>query len=82
MMNSGITKKIAQAKSLQELYIALLDYPTLGPFLAFQFAIDINYSELCDFNEMSYVVAGPGAKNGIMKCFSDLGGYSYEKFFT
>lgn len=78
MMNSEITKKVAHAKSLQELYISLLDYPTLGPFLAFQFAIDINYSELCDFNEMSYVVAGPGAKNGIMKCFSDLGGYSYE----
>lgn len=78
IMKSGLSQKIAKAKNLEELYNILLGYPTLGSFLAFQFAIDINYSELCDFDEMSFVVAGPGAKNGIKKCFSDLKGYSYE----
>lgn len=78
MMESGLPKQIAKAKSLKELYEVLLSYPTLGPFLAFQFAIDINYSELCDFSEMSFVVAGPGAKNGIRKCFGDIKGYNYE----
>ena len=77
-MKSGLSKQIAKAKSLEELYRVLLDYPTLGTFLAFQFAIDINYSELCDFSEMSFVVAGPGAKNGIRKCFGDIKGYDYE----
>ena len=77
-MKSGLPLKIARAKSLKELYEILLSYPTLGSFLAFQFAIDINYSELCDFSEMSFVVAGPGAKNGIHKCFGDLKGYEYE----
>lgn len=78
MMKTGLSQKIAKARKLQELYEILLDYPTLGFFLAYQFAIDINYSELCDFNEMSFVVAGPGAKNGIHKCFGDLKGYVYE----
>lgn len=78
MMNSGLSQQIARAKSLKELYEILLNYPTLGSFLAFQFAIDINYSELCDFSEMSFVVAGPGAKNGIRKCFGDIKGYNYE----
>lgn len=78
MMQSGLTKKIAGAINLKNLYEILLSYPTLGPFLAFQFAIDINYSELCDFDEMSYIVAGPGAKNGIRKCFEEIGKYSYE----
>ncbi len=78
MMESGLPQQIARAKSLEELYNTLLSYPTLGAFLAFQFAIDINYSELCDFSEMSFVVAGPGARNGIRKCFGDLKGYSYE----
>lgn len=78
MMKSGLPLKIARAKSLKELYEILLNYPTLGTFLAFQFAIDINYSELCDFSEMSFVVAGPGAKNGIRKCFGDIKGYDYE----
>lgn len=78
MMQTGIAKKIAKAKSLKELYEILLSYPTLGSFLAYQFAIDINYSELCDFSEMSFVIAGPGAKNGIVKCFKDLKGLKYE----
>lgn len=78
MMKSGISQQIARTTSLKELYQVLLDYPTLGKFLAFQFAIDINYSELCDYSEMSYVVAGPGAQNGIKKCFGDLKQYSYE----
>lgn len=78
MMRTKLSKKIAKAKSLKELYEILLSYPTLGSFLAFQFAIDINYSELCDFSEMSFVVAGPGAKNGILKCFGNLKGFKYE----
>lgn len=69
MMRDNLLQKVGQAKSLKDLYICLLDYPTIGPFLAFQYAIDINYSELCDFSEMSFVVAGPGAINGIQKCF-------------
>lgn len=78
MMESGLSKKIAKAKDLKDLYEILLSYPTLGPFLAYQFSIDINYSELCDFSEMSFVVAGPGAKNGIQKCFGDIRSKSYE----
>lgn len=78
MISTGFSSKVAKAESLKELYQILLSYPTLGAFLAFQFAIDINYSELCDFSEMSYVVAGPGAKNGIAKCFYDYRKYSYE----
>lgn len=78
IMESGLTKRISSAKSLKELYEVLLEYPTLGIFLAFQFAIDLNYSELCDFSEMSFVIAGPGAKNGIQKCFREIDRYSYE----
>lgn len=78
MMESGLSLKIARAKNLKELYEVFLSYPTLGSFLSYQFAIDINYSELCDFSEMSFVVAGPGAKNGIQKCFENLEKYEYE----
>lgn len=78
MMDSGLSRMVAKSKSLEGLYLGLLNYPTLGTFLAFQYAIDINYSELCDFDEMSFVVAGPGAKNGINKCFGDLNRHKYE----
>ena len=78
MMRDNIAKKIAQNASLEDLYKTLLDYPTIGSFLAFQYAIDINYSTLTDFDEMSFVVAGPGAKRGIQKCFLNSESYSEE----
>lgn len=79
MMKDQITQKIARIKSLKQLYELLLAYPTLGRFLAFQYSIDLNYSELCDFDEMSFVVAGPGAQRGIAKCFNTIGKYSEEE---
>lgn len=59
---------------MQGLFEILRGYPSLGDFLAFQFTIDLNYSELTDFSEMDFVVAGPGARNGIEKCFKDTAG--------
>lgn len=52
----------------------LLSYPTIGPFLAYQFVTDINYSEVTSFSEREFVVPGPGALDGIRKCFASLGG--------
>ena len=43
----------------------------MGDFLAFQLLIDLNYSNLTDFSEMDFVVAGPGARDGIRKCSGD-----------
>jgi hypothetical protein len=31
---------------------------------------DLNYSNMLNFSEMDFVVAGPGAKDGISKCFT------------
>lgn len=71
MMRDRAPARVGRARSLEEVYDLLLSYPSLGGFLAFQFTIDLNYSELTDFSEMDFVVAGPGAKNGIQKCFAN-----------
>jgi hypothetical protein len=76
MIRDGAPKRVAGARSLREVFGILRSYPSLGDFLAFQFTIDLNYSELVDFPEMEFVVAGPGARDGIGKCFSDTGGLS------
>ena len=47
----------------------LRGYPGMGDFLAYQFLIDINYSTVINFDEMDFVVAGPGARDGLHKCF-------------
>ena len=79
MFKDSFPKKLLKTKSLKEVYELLLSYPSFGKFLAFQFAIDLNYSELINFSEMDFVVAGPGARNGIKKCFVDSGGLTYEE---
>jgi len=77
-MSDGLHLRIQDAKSLEEVYTLLLSLPSIGSFLAFQYAIDLNYSSIIGFSEMDFVVAGPGAKNGISKCFNSIGDYSYE----
>jgi hypothetical protein len=76
MMRFQLADRIGEAKSMKDVYGLLLSFPTLGSFLAYQYAIDINYSILTDFSEMDFVMPGPGAKGGIRKCFSNLGDYS------
>jgi alpha-glutamyl/putrescinyl thymine pyrophosphorylase clade 1 len=61
----------ADAKSLRQLYTILRGVPSFGRFLAFQYAIDLNYSDCVEFDENSFVVAGPGAIDGISKCFEN-----------
>lgn len=78
MMEDRIYDQISEAGSMEAVYKILLSQPSFGSFLAFQYTIDLNYSSLINFSEMDFVVAGPGAKNGILKCFESPGDYSFE----
>ena len=78
MMDDEFPQRILNLRSMQSLYDGLKEYPNIGPFLAYQLAIDINYSILTDFSEMGFVKAGPGAIDGVRKCFTSLGDYSEE----
>jgi thymidylate kinase len=74
MIANELPKKLADARSMQEGFQLLRDYPTIGDFLAYQFITDLNYSELTNFSESEFVMPGPGALDGIRKCFVDRGG--------
>jgi hypothetical protein len=74
MMADRLPERLAQAPSMQEGFEKLRSYPTIGDFLAYQFVTDINYSEITNFSEMDFVVPGPGARDGLRKCFVDPGG--------
>ncbi len=79
MMADRLPDRIRQAPDLGTVYETILGYPGLGRFLAFQYAIDLNYSDMLDFGEDDFVVAGPGALDGVSKCFSSTGGLSPEQ---
>ena len=76
MLLDDAPSRIADANSLEAVYAVLRCYPSIGPFLGFQFAVDLNYSAVVNFSEMDFVVAGPGARDGIRRCFENTAGLS------
>ena len=78
-LTGGLSKDLSGATSLASVFTLLKDLPSLGDFLAFQMAIDLNYSPAVNFSEDSFVVAGPGARDGIAKCFSNARDYPAEE---
>ena len=72
-------EKALQTKSLKGLYELLHSYPLIGDFMAYQIAIDLNYSNVFNFSENEFTKAGPGALRGIKKVFEDTGDYSPEE---
>ena len=73
-MRSGLPARIGAADSLRDVYEVLLALPSLGPFLAYQYAIDLAYSPVTGADESQFVMPGPGALDGISKCFTDTAG--------
>ena len=74
MMKDDVPQRIADTGNMSDAFELLRSYPTIGDFLAYQFVTDINYGNFTTFSEMEFTVPGPGALDGIHKCFKDLGG--------
>jgi alpha-glutamyl/putrescinyl thymine pyrophosphorylase clade 1 len=73
---SDFAIRALRASSLESLVNQLQSFPLMGPFMAYQTAIDLNYSGLFEFDENDYTQAGPGALRGLRKAFVSLGDYS------
>ena len=76
-IDGGILDAILRSKSLEEIFNLLSDCSFIGGFLAYQYAIDFNYSPYLNYSENSFVKAGIGAIRGITKCFKSHGA-NYE----
>jgi alpha-glutamyl/putrescinyl thymine pyrophosphorylase clade 1 len=76
MMHDRLPERIANASSMATAFTALREQHSIGDFLAYQLVTDLNYSPLCNFDEMEFVMPGPGARDGIAKCFRSLGDMS------
>lgn len=70
--------KILQCKTMKEAFQLLKEYPLIGDFMAYQLVTDINYSDVVDWKEDEFTVAGPGSLRGIKKCFISRGKMSNE----
>lgn len=71
-----VGEHLLRARSLQEIFLRLREYPLIGDFMAYQIAVDLNYSALVNFSENDFTQPGPGAIRGLKKVFVHLGDYS------
>jgi alpha-glutamyl/putrescinyl thymine pyrophosphorylase clade 1 len=76
MLKKDAAARIQNAPTMRAAFEVLRTFPMMGNFLAYQFLTDLNYSQLTNFSEMEFVVPGPGARDGIRKCFGSLGGFN------
>lgn len=74
MLADDLPARLTECRTMQRAFELLKSYPGIGDFLAYQYVTDLNYSNLTDFPESGFVVPGPGALDGIRKCFLDTGG--------
>lgn len=76
MLRDELHEKVRHSDRMESVFLLLIAYPTIGEFLAYQFAIDLNYSPLTAFSETEFVCPGPGARDGLRKCFRETAGYT------
>ncbi len=78
MLEDRLPDALISAPSMKDAFLALLRYRGIGAFLAYQLVTDLNYTSVLNFSEMDFVMAGPGARSGLRKCFRDPGDYHEE----
>lgn len=73
-----VQDKILKCTNMEQAFKIIKSYPLIGNFIAYQLITDINYSNIVDWKEDEFTVAGPGSLRGIKKCFIDKGNLSNE----
>ena len=77
MNADGLPERLAQLhgpNATEDAVKAFMKYPSVGAFLAYQWVTDLGYSKHFDFDENTFTAPGPGASDGIRKCFENLNG--------
>lgn len=69
IFENGHIYDFLNASSLEELFWTFRRMRIYGDFTAQQYAIDLNYSTLFDFDENDFVITGPGSIRGIERTF-------------
>ncbi len=69
---------ILNCTTMQDAFNIIKSYPLIGNFMAYQLVTDINYSDIVNWQEDEFTIAGPGSLRGIKKCFIDKGTMSNE----
>lgn len=73
MLIRRLPDRIGETGRAMEVFRRLIEYPSIGPFLAYQLLTDLSYAPHIRLQESEFVAPGPGALDGMRKCFDDPG---------
>lgn len=69
-----LMRVITKAKSLETVHSALTKFPGIGPFLAYEMAVDISYMSWNNLGEDEWTNPGPGCQRGLKDLFPGVKG--------
>lgn len=69
MMDGGVTAELQKAHSYEQAFNIIQQYALHANFIGMQHLVDINYSEVINFDENDFIIPGHGCLNGMRKCF-------------
>lgn len=79
MLTDRAEIRILGARTMAEAFDVLRAFPSIGSFLGYQLVTDLNYGPHLGFGEDEFGVPGPGARDGLRRCFSDPGDLSPDE---
>lgn len=72
VFNTGLWRQIFDAPSFTEAYTLMRTIPTVGPFLAYQYVQDLNYTPLVSWDDNEFCAPGNGTIRGVDRTFSGV----------
>lgn len=73
LLKDDMDVRLYECRTMADAFKLLRAVPSFGDFLAYQYALDLNYGPHMNFSESEFTAAGPGARDGIRKCFHSIG---------
>lgn len=79
LFNDLVLQELLESKDLESLCLRLQDIPGVGRFMSYQFAQDLNYTNLLNHDMSKHVEEGPGSIRGIHRMFDIDGSVDYKE---
>ncbi|KAF4568348.1 hypothetical protein EYR36_010359 [Pleurotus pulmonarius] len=70
-MQLELPQLLKDADYLADVYEWLISFPGMGEFNTYQLLLNLSYTPVSHFSDNDFVVAGIGAKSGLVKLFGD-----------
>lgn len=77
MMNESFMNSMLSSTNFKQVFENLIKVTGIADFTAYQYAQDLNYSEIFNFSMNEFCAAGPGTQRGIERCFDISGKVDY-----